>query len=491
MRRFVSTPEDFAGCRWLDDLIDVPAESVWPRLMTGPNPAATGSYGLDLERISRDRDGTELRWWQRLSIRRMLEHDEAGELIYPEWLWSTARQQGKSVGLRALAMWRLQRSDLIGEPQQISLVSSVVRTAELIQQPARAWARMHKHDGWNSKELNGGQSVTAPDGGAWAVHSPVSVYGSSSGLALVDEAWRVDEKVVSEALEPTLSERRWGQLGLTSTAHSRPSSLMVERRLAAMADPASLLIEWSARPGCELDDLAEWRQASPYWHAKREALIARALKRALTTTTLVDGEDPVAGFRTQWLNQWPSVVTKNVRVPGISLTPDGVWDRLAGSGDAVGRISFAVEDVNGRAVAVAAAGRMLDGRIVVEAYELGDRRLAWAWIRTHSAVRPGCSVVVGPVLATDREYLELGIESSISTYVLTRQALSRFRAIVSRRDLVHDSSPLLTAQLEAFRVVEGQSGLRPVSGDPWEVLRAAAWSVHAAETAERGSARVW
>jgi arginine/ornithine N-succinyltransferase beta subunit len=95
------------------------------------------------------------------------------------------------------------------------------------------------------------------------------------------------------------------------------------------------------------------------------------------------------------------------------------------------------------------------------------------------------------VLATDREYLELGIESSVASYVLTRQSLSRFRAVVSRRDLVHDSSPLLTAQLEAFRVVEGQSGLRPVSSDPWEVLRAAAWAVHAAETAGRGSPRVW
>jgi hypothetical protein len=266
---------------------------------------------------------------------------------------------------------------------------------------------------------------------------------------------------------------------------------MIERRLAAVDDPGVLLMEWSAVPGCELEDRDEWRKASPHWHPKREALIARALARALAAHSLIDGEDPVAGFRSQWLNQWPTVVVRNVRVPGITLVPDGVWEHLAGDSDAVGGISFAVEDVNGRAVAVAAAGIDRDERTVVEAYELPDRRTAWAWIRTHAAVRPGCTAVIGPVLSNDPEIHELGIASSVATYTLTRQALSRFRASSSRRAIVHVNSPLLTAQLDAFRVVEGQSGLRPVSGDPWEVLRAAAWAVLAAETERRGSPSVW
>ena len=486
----LSMPADFAGCGWMQDLLDVPESASWPRMMTGPHPAATGSYGADLERISRDRDGTELRWWQRLSLRRILEHDEAGELIWPEWLWSTARQQGKSVGLRELSMWRLSQWSTIGERQEISLLSSVVRAAELVQEPARAWAKLHRSDGWGARERNGGQTVLAP-GGQWAIHSPTSIYSSSAGLALVDEAWRIDQKVVSEALEPTLSERRWAQLGLISTAHSHPTSLMIDRRLAAIDDPGVLLMEWSAVPGCELDDETEWRLASPHWHERRGQLIARALKRALASNQLIDGEDPVAGFRSQWLNQWPTVVTHNVRVPGITLVPDGVWAHLAGDSDAVGGISFAVEDVNGRAVAVAAAGVDRDERTVVEAYELPDRRAAWAWIRTHAAVRPGCTAVIGPVLSNDPEIHELGIASSVATYTLTRQALSRFRASASRRAIVHVNSPLLSAQLDAFRVVEGQSGLRPVSGDPWEVLRAAAWAVLAAETERRGAPSVW
>jgi hypothetical protein len=487
----LSVPEDFAGVPHMQDVLEVPAVSRWPRMMTGPNPRAVGSYGAELERISRDRDGTVLRWWQRLSLRRILEHDSDGVPVWPEWLWSTARQQGKSVGIRELAMWRLSAWERIGEAQQISLLSSVVRTADLVQEPARAWAKLHRADGWWARERNGAQAVIAPGDGLWAVHSPTSIYGSSTGLALVDEAWRIDPKVISEALEPTLSERRWGQLGLISTAHSRATALMIERRLDAIGDPETLLIEWSALPGCELDDREEWRRASPHWHDRREALIVRAHLRALTSTQLVGGEDPVAGFRSQWLNQWPTKTTRDALVKGDRLVPDGVWAGLAGEGDAAGGISFAVEDVNGRAVAVAAAGITDDGRTVVEAYELTDRRMAWAWIRQHAAVRPGCTVVVGAVLSTDQEVAELGVAWTTATYVLTRQSLSRFRASASRRVVLHTGSPVLTAQLEAFRVIEGQTGLRAVSGDPWEVLRAAAWAVHAAETERRGSASVW
>src|SRR4029077_3987021 len=132
----MSTPADFAGVAHMRDLLDVPDNATWPRLMTGPNPRATGSYGLDLERISLDRDGTVLRWWQRLSLRRILEHDETGALIWPEWIWSTARQQGKSVGLRELSMWRLTEWEAIGERQEISLLSSVMRAGERLQEPA-------------------------------------------------------------------------------------------------------------------------------------------------------------------------------------------------------------------------------------------------------------------------------------------------------------------------------------------------------------------
>src|SRR4029077_2261396 len=106
----LSTPADFAGCGHMADLLDVPGDACWPRLMTGPHPAAVGSYGLDLERVSLDRDGTVLRWWQRLALRRIFGHDAAGVLVWPEWILTAARQQGKSILIRELAMWRLQRA---------------------------------------------------------------------------------------------------------------------------------------------------------------------------------------------------------------------------------------------------------------------------------------------------------------------------------------------------------------------------------------------
>src|SRR5207342_1825947 len=118
----------------------------------------------------------------------------------------------------------------------------VMRTASLIQRPARSWAKAMRPLGWNAREMNGSQTVFAPDGSNWAIHSPTSIFGSSASLALVDEAWKGDPVVVADAIEPTLAERRWAQLGLISTAHTNPSALMVDRRRVALQDPTVLLM---------------------------------------------------------------------------------------------------------------------------------------------------------------------------------------------------------------------------------------------------------
>src|SRR5882672_1705931 len=59
---------------WLDDLREVPADAVWPRLMTVPHPDAVGSLGAEFIAWAARR-GTVLRWWQRLAATRLLEID--------------------------------------------------------------------------------------------------------------------------------------------------------------------------------------------------------------------------------------------------------------------------------------------------------------------------------------------------------------------------------------------------------------------------------
>src|SRR5262249_42866566 len=91
---------------WLDNLRDIPANAQWPRLMSPPHPDAVGSYGADAEFWARACWDIHLRWWQKLALRRLLEHDAAGQLVWPDAIVSTARQVGKSILLRTIAGWR-------------------------------------------------------------------------------------------------------------------------------------------------------------------------------------------------------------------------------------------------------------------------------------------------------------------------------------------------------------------------------------------------
>jgi hypothetical protein len=471
-----SSPAEFADVPWLKGLLRPPADAVWPRFMSRPHPDAIGSYGAEFAEFARARTGRPLDWWQRLAAARILEHDANGELVWREWLLTVARQIGKSWLVRELILWRLTLERRIGEPQEILYVANKLRIADKIQRPARAWAA--SQDGWAARHSNGSQSVNRGDVGA---------YGLSTSLAVVDEGWDVSPEHIADGITPTLLERAWSQLALISTAHHRCTSLFVDRRLGALSGDGTLLLEWSARPWLALDDRAGWRQASPRWTAKREELIGRELARALAGRN--PGEDPLSFFRSQYLNQWPSRATAGSVLPGLPFLPEGVWPSLAGDGELVGPIVFAVEDVAGRAAAVAAAGRTEAGKILVECYEVADRVSAFQWAGMHGSSHPGSRIVVGTALANDPTLAELGIPHAVMSYADTKAALSALRSIVSRRELLHAQSPTLADQLGSLRVVEGSAGLRVISSDPWDLVRPAAWAV--AELDRHRGSGVW
>ena len=52
---------------WLEPFLEVPADAVWPRLMTVPHQRAAGSLGPEFIAWAEERSGRELRWWQRLA----------------------------------------------------------------------------------------------------------------------------------------------------------------------------------------------------------------------------------------------------------------------------------------------------------------------------------------------------------------------------------------------------------------------------------------
>ena len=269
---------------WLKKFRRVPADAVWPRLMTIPHPKAVGSLGLEFIRFAEERSGHPLRWWQRLVATRLLEVDKRGELVWETVVWSMARQLGKSWLLRELILWRIHQGDRFGEPQDVMHTGKDVAICKEIQRPARYWAKARPKE-YKVREVNGQENIeNLADGSRWMLRAREAVYGYSVSCAAVDEAWKVEVRQIEEGLTPTMVERMQPQLWLVSTAHRLTTDLMLERRKVALAGleegDGDLLIEWSAPRNAKLEDVDAWRLASPHWTPRRERLIRKRLEAA-------------------------------------------------------------------------------------------------------------------------------------------------------------------------------------------------------------------
>jgi hypothetical protein len=475
------------GVPWLSGLRRVPADATWPRLMTVPHPRAVGSLGLEAARWARRRRGRKWRWWQRLYATRLLEVDDQGELIWETSLLSVARQVGKTWVLADLCDWRLEQGDRFGGAQEILSIAKDLAVVRKMQAPARARAKSLP-ELYAVREVNGQEEIELlEDGSAWMIRSREGVYGLSSAMATVDEAWKIPAVVIDDGVEPTMIERTQTQLVLASTAHRLATALMIGRRAGALArldDPqpygATLLVEWSARRDAELGDRKEWRRASPQWSPRRERLIAQRLARVLAGESEdADEPDPRESFRTQWLNIWPA---KRVKVGrGEELVSADEWHGAEVDVDTDGPIVVAVEDYFGRGAAAAACGVTIDGRLVVGGWMFWDRAGAFSWAAHWLEARPGSRLVVGSTLAEAAELVELAASAEPFGAAQIRVGLPLWRRLLTDGQLVQDGSADLTAQVLDARVVPaGAGGLSLVSGVRADLVRAAVGAVRAA-----------
>jgi hypothetical protein len=471
---------------WLKGLRRVPKDAVWPRLMTIPHPHAVGSLGSEVARWVARRRGRRWRWWQRLMATRLLEVDRYGRLVWETALLTVARQVGKTTLVRDLCAWRLEQGARFGGPQEIVSIAKDLAVVRKMQAPDRMRAKGMR-DLYHVREVNGQEEIAwLADGSLWMVRSKDGVYSLTASFVTVDEAWKVSASVIDDMVVPALVEPAQSQLLLVSTAHRRASALMIGRRAGALerlADPpkvgGTLLVEWSTSRDCGLDDRGGWRQASPYWSAKRERTIGDVLVRVRSGESVdVDEPDPEESFRAQWLNQWPAKRLKAER--GEELIGFAVWEQAACEEDPVGSLVIGVEDNVGQGAAVAFCGRLVDGRWVVGGDLCANRVEAYELVREAAGARPGSQLVVGASLAGDPEVKQIGAAFRAGR-LETPSALATLRDMLATGQAVQDRSPALESQALSARVTVGGSGaLSLVGGVRTDLLRACAWALQRA-----------
>lgn len=489
---------DLRAHAWLRDLADIPEDAAPPLYMTPVPAAAACSYGWagcahmpeGLQPAVpwiEETQGITLRWWQRLSLVRQLEHDAAGDLVWRKKDESAPRRAGKSVGLRGGALWRMATGPTLwGEPQNVIHCGSDLNICREIQRGAWTWAEGY---GWTVTRGNGKEAIEAALA-RWLVRAQDGVYGYDCSLGLVDEGWDVRPDTVSEGLEPATLERVNPQLVITSTAHRRATSLMRTELANAltMADPAVLLLLWGAPPTTtpeEAGDPRVWRAASPHWSADRERMIRAKYAAALAgqDDPEFDDPDPMRGFMAQYLNVWTIAEKRLIGRPVVEAEP---WAALHSPAPASSPDAVAIEAWFDQGVSVAEAWRATDGRVTVRVTDYPTLDAAARHVATLALRRPA---IVGTSLADHPAWRANRVTTKAAS-AATRTQVGELMRTLREDTLRHTGSPALTDQVLALRTTPGADGPNIASKERADAIKAAMWAASAAAASTRRKAAI-
>jgi hypothetical protein len=251
--------------------------------------------------------------WQKLVADGILQHSD-GQLCHREALVSTARQQGKSVLLKALAgFWVTTMAALRGEAQTVLLVANKLdRSSAMFRDLAPTLEAMGGKAFWSY----GREEIRMPDGSLLKVAAAVpNQHGASVDLLLVDELWSISPAVMFDALRPTMIARPDPLGAYFSTAGDESSSVMMKMREQAIAaidqqrQSQLYFAEWSPPPG-QGTGPEWWPWANP---ALGQTIRYEALQAA------AESPDRNAFLRAH-LNLWVAAAS--------SWLPVGLFDRL-------------------------------------------------------------------------------------------------------------------------------------------------------------------
>ncbi|KHL18534.1 phage terminase large subunit-like protein [Mumia flava] len=476
----LSWPELVQGApEWLLPYLDLPEDASAPLWVSSVHPEAVGSYGpeaiawMESNLTERGRP-LRFRWWQRLAIVLQLQHREDGTLVWRTVLESGPRRIGKSVRLRAMALWRLALGPVLFEPEQ--LIVHTGKDLAIVREVLRkAWPWAEAHEEWATKRGMTEPEVSYQETNRWVARSKDSTTGYDCCLALVDEAWDVPPAAIDDDLEPSMLERQSPQLLLTSTAHRRATSLMRGRIMESLVeeDGRTMVLVWGAPPGSDPGDPEVWRAASPHWSEDRRQMVEAKYRKALAgeVDPEADDLDPMQGFLAQYLNVWRLRDRKVDR--GDPLVTSEAWAELEAEAPFATPDAAAIESWFADGVSLALAWRSEAGPPVASVSNHEDLAAAVAALR-ESGFRG--RVTVGASLLDDPALKGIRTRTGEKRTAAAVQALDR---LLSEDAIRHDGGEHLSDQVLAVRTAKSADGARVVSSGRADAVKAAVWAVEA------------
>jgi hypothetical protein len=291
-----------------------PTASEWPRLVT---PHLGGcSYGPAVAAWAQRHLNIELMPWQVTALSGQLEHDADGDLVFRESLVSTARQQGKSVALRALIGWWITEYAVTvkKQPQFVLSTANMLDRAEAIFNDLAFILK----ESFGAKLLQalGRKSVQMPDGSRWEIRAAsTKLHGGSYDLIVVDELWNIAPDILDDALKPSQIARPNPLLSMWSTAGDESSTAMINYRSIALQEidegekSERFFAEWSIPAGCDPRDEQYWGLSNP---ALGRTITMKALRAAVKSDSFPRSHgNQWSASRGSWLDagQWDKCKT--------------------------------------------------------------------------------------------------------------------------------------------------------------------------------------
>lgn len=374
-----------------------------PRLWTKPLRELTPETSLGFECIDFAENviGMRLIPWQRWLLIHLLELNPDGTFRFRTAIVLVARQNGKTTLLQVLALWRMyvdRGATVIGTAQDLDVAEETwegaVDIAEGIPELEVEIKHVDKQNGRKTLRLKTGERYKV------RAASRRGGRGLSGELVALDELREHQTWAAWGAVTKTTLARSRAQILGLSNAGDATSIVLGHLRKVAITDLAAAgeaealaelrtlladdedlpddlppdddlslgIFEWSAPPGCAMDDRDGWAQANP---SLGYTITERALRASLKT-------DDEATFRTECLCQWVT----NLEPP---IFGQGAWEAQLDVKSKIGDdVVLAVEvSLDRHWSSIVAGGRRPDDDIHVELTgkpDQSDHRRGTRWV---------------------------------------------------------------------------------------------------------------